>query len=112
MNCVRAGESFELEVAGLRKRVGWNAALDELAQQRRYEDLTARGLAGDARGEDDVLAVEVVAVLDRFAGVQSDTDLYVGVRRWALVVGEGRCEGALDGDGTVECLLPRTGRRP
>jgi predicted nucleotidyltransferase len=56
--------ALELDAARLAEHRGTHATLDELGEQRRYEDLAADGLAGDARCEDDVLAVDVVTVLD------------------------------------------------
>jgi len=71
---MRAAEPFQLHLACLAEHRRTHATFDKLAQQRRHEDLAADGFARDARGEDDVLAVEVVAVLDRLAGVQADAD--------------------------------------
>ena len=69
-------------------------------QQRRNEDLATDRFAGDARREDDVLAVEVVSVVDRLAGVQANAHLHVlAVRRVVSV------ERALDRDRAVETLL-------
>ena len=61
----------------LAKHRGANAALDELAQQRRCEDLAAGLLPGDPRRHDYALAVGAVAVFDHLAGVQSNALLLV-----------------------------------
>ena len=44
---------------------------DEFAQEGGDEDVAAGGLAGDARREDDVSAVEVVPLTDGLAGVEA-----------------------------------------
>src|SRR5207253_4763776 len=102
---VRTGQPLQLQVARLAERTGAHVALDELAELRRHEDLAAHGLASDARGEDDVPAVKVVAVRDNLTGVQADAHLH------ALTCGRGvPVERALDRDGAVEALLRRAER--
>src|SRR3972149_10126654 len=48
-------------------------ALGKFLQQRRYQDLAALRLAGDARRQVHVLPEEVIAFFDRLARVQADT---------------------------------------
>src|SRR5919106_216601 len=67
---VLARESVELELA-LVVEAEVAGALCQLLHNGRREDLAAAGLVGDARGEDDVLAVEVGLLLDRLAGVEA-----------------------------------------
>src|SRR3990170_1287474 len=71
-------------------------ALRKLFQQRRGQDLAALRLPGDARRQVYVLPEEVVALLDRLAGVQADTHadgLGRGAARCAIGLGRGaaRC---------------------
>src|SRR4030095_7552693 len=74
------------------------AALGELAQERRDEDLPALGLRGDARRLDHGSAEEVVGLLDRLAGVEADAH---PDRRLGVPLGVGG-EGALQRDGAGE----------
>src|SRR5207249_2533705 len=64
---------FESDIAG---------ALRQLAQQGRREDLAAGCFPRDARGKDDALAVEVVALAHRLPRVQADANAH-----WVLRVG-------------------------
>src|SRR3989304_5894174 len=75
VHAVLALEPLQLHLAPISERE-LPGALDEFFQQRRHEYLAALGLAGDAPRQVHVLPEEVVAFLDRLAGVQADTDAY------------------------------------
>ena len=62
------------------------AALDQGLEQPRHQDLPSHRLRGDAGGEDDALAEEVLALLDGLAGVESDADLDRLIRVLSVVI--------------------------
>src|SRR3972149_5396815 len=67
---VRAYEPLQLHLSALAEG-DVAGARRQLLEQRRGEYLAAFGLSGDAGGEVDVLAEEVVAVLDCLARVEA-----------------------------------------
>ena len=70
---VRTVEALQLHPAG-----GAEAevapGLDDLAHERRHQDLAATGLVGDPGREDDGLPEEIAVLEDGFAGVHADPD--------------------------------------
>src|SRR3990172_4390593 len=70
---------------------------DDLAHTFRDENLAGLGLRGDAGGEDDGRAEQVLLLLDRLTGVQAAPHAR-RVGRRLVVFGE----GALEGDGAIQ----------
>ena len=79
---VHAAETFQLDVTR-RGETEIPRTLGQLSQQCRGEDLASTRLRGDPRGEDHVLAEEVVRLLDDLARVQ---DLGAADSRIGLVL--------------------------
>src|SRR5215207_2213928 len=61
MQPVGPGQALQLDVAGLAERQV-APVLDDLAHERRHQDLTAPGLAGDAGGQHDRVPEEVTVL--------------------------------------------------
>src|SRR5206468_3726123 len=75
-------EAFGGEFAAVGEEEAFAGA--EAADGVSDEDLAAAGFGGDTGGEDDGRAEEVAVLLDRLAGVESDTN----VQRLALALAE------------------------
>ena len=75
MDSVRTGDALELDDAWLTE-LQVAARVDDLAHERRDQDLAAFGLVGDACREHDMLAEQVSVVAeDHLAGVKTDSDV-------------------------------------
>ncbi len=68
------GEAFELAFPGLGKLMAFADA--QIGDDARDEDLAGLGLATETGGELDARAEQIVGVLDRLAGGDTDTDDY------------------------------------
>src|SRR5581483_10573491 len=73
---------------------------DQCGDELTGEDLRALGLVAQAAGGDDRLAMKVVAVSQRFAGLHADPDRQLRAGRRGVVV----VDPSLHADGAAECL--------
>src|SRR3979411_1009309 len=97
VNRVLAGESLELQLA-LVLELDVAGALSQLPHDGGGKNLAAAGLVGDARGQDDVLAVEVGLLPDCFAGMDPDAQADGAVR----VLGQVPVDRPLDRASTLD----------
>ena len=97
---MRARQSLELDVPGWGERK-FAGARGQVSYQRGHEDLRSACLRGDAGGQDDRLALEVVSFPDRLARVEP----YPYAQ--PMPVGVSLGDGSLDAPGAPQCVTGR-----